>query len=216
MMASIPRLFLLLAICTCVACAQDATSPAARKSGEAPRSWRGTAVDTPRSAPAIQSLTKVLAGRWSTREKYERMFLTPDGGAGNGEQIFRPGPGGFTLLEDYHAKTPAGELLGFGLLWWDQTKGLQHTWCINLYPTGCEMFPPAPQAGPQWDGKQLVIHIVGEQVGNSKVDWQEILSDITPNSFTQTVDIAEPGGPLKRWLTIHSTKMANRNKETSK
>ena len=216
MTTSISRVFLLFGICVCVACAQDATKRDYSKSGEASHSSRGAAADTPGPAPAIQSLAKALTGRWSTREKYERMFLTPDGGVGNGDQVFRPGPGGFTLLEDYYSKTPAGELLGFGLVWWDQTKGLQHMWCVNIYPTGCEMFPAAPQAGPKWDGKRLVIHIAGEQVGDSKVDWQETLSDITPDSFTQTVDIGEPGGPLKRWLTIHSTKMTARAKESSK
>jgi len=78
------------------------------------------------------------------------------------------------------------------------------------------MFPPAPQPGPKWDGKRLVIHISGEDVGNSKVDWQEILSNITPNSFTQTVDIVESGGSLKRWLTINSTKIAASANRTSK
>ncbi len=216
MTASISRLFLLFAICAWITCAHEGAKGVPSKSGDGSHSSQGAAADTPGPAPEIQSLAKALTGRWSTREKYERMFLTPDGGVGNGEQVFRPGPGGFTLLEDYHSKTPAGELLGFGLLWWDQTKGLQHMWCINLYPTGCEMFPAAPQPGPKWDGKRLVIHIAGEQVGDSKVDWQEILSDITPDSFTQTVDIGEPGGRLKRWLTIHSTKMTTRTKETSK
>jgi len=217
MTASTPRLLLLFAICVCVTCAQErATKPSGGKAGDASDSSQAAAVDTPRPAAGIQSLARALMGRWSTREKYERMFLTPDGGMGNGEQVFRPGPGGFTLLEDYHSKTPAGELVGFGLLWWDQTKGLQHMWCINIYPTGCEMFPPAPQPGPRWDGKRLVIHIDGEEVGNTKVVWEEIFSDITPQSFVQTVDVGEPGGPLKRWLTIHSTKMTNRTKETSK
>jgi hypothetical protein len=216
MTTSISRLFLLFAICAWITCAQDAAKGVPSKSGDPSGASSAGATDVPRPAAAIESLAKALTGRWSTREKYERMFLTPDGGVGNGEQVFRPGPGGFTLLEDYHSQTPAGELLGFGLLWWDQTKGLQHMWCVNIYPTGCEMFPAAPQAGPKWDGKRLIIHIAGEQVGDSKVDWQEILFDMTPDSFTQTVDIGAPDGPLKRWLTIHSTKMTTRAKEPSK
>lgn len=216
MTVSIARLFMVFAICVCVTRAQDAPKRASSKSGDASHSSQGAVAGAPQPAPTIQSLAKALTGKWVTREKYERIFLTPDGGVGNGEQVFRPGPGGFTLLEDYHSKTPAGELVGFGLLWWDQTKGLQHMWCINIYPTGCEMFPPAPQAGPKWDGKRLVIHIDGEEVGNTKVVWEEILSDIKPRSFVQTVDVAESGGPLKRWLTIHSTKISGGIKESSK
>jgi hypothetical protein len=70
------------------------------------------------------------------------------------------------------------------------------------------MFPPPRQPGPQWDGKQLVIHIEGEQQGK-KVVWHEVISDITPNSFVQTADIGESGGPLKRWFTIHAARMGD-------
>ena len=215
MTVPIARLFMVFAICVCVTRAHDART-ASRKSGDASHSSQGAVAGTPQPAPPIQSLVKALTGKWVTREKYEPMYLTPTGGVGKGEQVFRPGAGGFTLLEDYHSKTPAGELFGSGVLWWDQTKGLQHLWCINLYPTGCEMFPPAPQPGPKWDGKRLVIHIDGEEVGNTKVVWEEILSDIQPRSFVQTVDVGESGGPLKRWLTIHSTKISGGIKESSK
>lgn len=156
-------------------------------------------------AAVIQELTNALGGTWSTYEQYEHAYLTPAGGVGAGEQTFRAGPGGFTLLEDYHSKTPAGELFGFGVVWWNQAKGLQHLWCINVYPTGCEMFPPPPQPGPQWDGKRLVIRIEGEQDGKKTV-WLEILSEITPNSFTQTVDLGEAGEPLRRWFTTHAVR----------
>jgi len=157
-------------------------------------------------SPQIKSLIAALAGRWSTTERYEKMYLTPNGGIGKGTQFFRAGPGGFTLLEDYHSKTPAGELFGVGILWWDETQGLQHIWCINVYPAGCEMFPPPPQPGPKWDGKQLVIQFEQEQ-DRKKLVWREAVSNIKPESFTQTVDIGEPDHPLNRWLTIHATRI---------
>jgi len=160
----------------------------------------------PQPAPQILSLTKALAGEWITQESYEPIFMTPTGGVGRGEQVFRTGPGGFVLTEEYHSKTPAGELFGFGVIWWDESKGLQHLWCINIYPTGCEMFPPPPQPGPQWDGKRLVLHLEGEQDGK-KLVWHEVISDVTSNSFTQTADISESGGPLKRWFTTHAVRV---------
>src|SRR5947209_7019231 len=85
----------------------------------------------PPPAAAIVSLTKALAGSWTTDEKYEPLFMTPKGGAGHGKQVFKAGPGGFTLTEEYRTQTPAGELFGFGLIWWDQWKSRQHMWCIN-------------------------------------------------------------------------------------
>ncbi|MGH3118270.1 MAG: hypothetical protein ACRDQ2_14395, partial [Gaiellales bacterium] len=154
----------------------------------------------------IQTLTKALAGRWSTHEKYEPTGPTPNGGIGQGDLVWRSGPGGFTLLEEYHSKTPMGELFGFGLVWWDQVRGLQHMWCINVNPGGCEMFPPPPRPGPKWDGKQLALDTEVEIAGK-KYAWHEAISDISATSFTQTVDIGEAGGAMKRWLTSTATKV---------
>jgi uncharacterized protein DUF4440 len=46
-----------------------------------------------------------------------------------------------------------------------------------------------------------------------KLLWHEVFSDITNTSFTQTADIGEKGGPLKRWLTIHATRAEERQTE---
>jgi hypothetical protein len=165
----------------------------------------GTSLPTP--APDLQSLTRALAGKWNASEKYEAAGPTPTGGAGQGETVWRSGPGGFTLLEEYHSNTPVGELFGFGLIWWDQTKSLQHMWCININPTGCEMFPPPPRSGPKWDGKQLVIDTEVEIAGKKFV-WHEAISDISATSFVQTVDVGESSSELKRWLTSHVTKVS--------
>jgi len=154
----------------------------------------------------IQSLVRALAGRWSTQEKYEPGFLTPNGGTGHGETIFRAGPGGFTLIEEYRAQTPAGQLFGLGIIWFDNSRGLQHMWCINVYPDGCEMFPPPPQQGPQWDGRTLVLHLESERDGK-KLVFNEVFSDIKSDSFTQTATVGEDGAPPKLWLTIHSTRI---------
>jgi hypothetical protein len=141
-------------------------------------------------AHEMQTLTKALAGSWTTREMYESTFLTPNGGAGQGKPVFRPGSGGFTLEEEYHSQTPAGQFFGLGIIWWDNTKGFQHLWCINIYPTGCVMFPPPPQLGPQWDGKRLMLHVESEEGGKKEV-FHEVISDITATSFVQTAYVGE-------------------------
>jgi len=173
----------------------------------------GPSASTLQPAPEIRSLIKAFAGKWSTQEKYEPVFLTPNGGTGRGETIFRPGPGGFTLEEEYRAQTPAGPLFGLGVIWYDSAKGLQHLWCINIYPDGCEMFPPPPQPGPQWDGKKLVLHVETDQ-GGKKMIFHEVIRDITPTSYTQTGDVGESGAPLKRWFTIHATRVRNATAST--
>lgn len=161
-------------------------------------------------AAEMQSLAKALVGRWSITEKYEPDEWTPNGGAGKGEEVWRSGPGGFTLIEEYHSQTPGGEAFGLTLTWWDRAKGFQGTWCNHTNPKGCDIDPGAP--GPKWDGKQLTIDTEFPR-GGKRFAWHEVFSDITPNSFTQTADIGESGGPMKRWVTIRGTRVIDASSE---
>ncbi|HLV95044.1 MAG TPA: hypothetical protein VKS44_07615 [Candidatus Acidoferrales bacterium] len=130
----------LLAVGICVGGARTGSAktdaPSLVKPDDPPPAGQSIDISPVHPAAVIQELINTLDGTWSTHEQYEHAYLTPAGGIGVGEQTFRAGPGGFTLLEDYHSKMPAGELFGFGVVWWNQAKGLQHLWCINVYPTG--------------------------------------------------------------------------------
>jgi hypothetical protein len=92
------------------------------------------------SEPAgdIESLAKALEGRWSITEKYEPDEWTPNGETGYGEEVWRRGPSGFTIIEEIHDHTPSGEQFGVGFSWWDRTKGLRGLWCVNSNPQGCD------------------------------------------------------------------------------
>jgi len=160
----------------------------------------------PQPAPEMQGLESALAGRWSITEKFEPDEWTPNGGTGYGEEVWRRGPGGFTFMEEIHDHTAFEEGYGLGLSWWDKTKGLQGLWCINTNQQGCDLQNVQSGFGPKWDGRQLVVDMEFPRNGKT-LAWHEVFSDITPTSFVQTADIGEKGGPLKRWLTIHATKV---------
>ena len=181
----------------------DAESPVAAQSN-LETAQRPSSLQLP---PEMQSLERALEGRWSTTEKYEPDEWTPNGGTGYGEEVWQRGPGGFTFREEVHDHTPSGEEFGVGFSWWDRTKGLQGMWCVNTNPQGCDIQGAASGLGPKWYGKRLVIEAEFPRDGKT-FSWHEVFSDITPTSFTQTADIGEKGGPLKRWLTIHGTKIA--------
>src|ERR1700751_583594 len=102
-----------------------------------------------------------------------------------------------------HDKGPAGESFGLALSWWDKNGGLRGMWCAGENPKGCDLNPGTVL---KWDGKQFVFDT--EFLSRNKIiSWHEVFSDITPTSFIQTADIGEKGGPLKRWLTIHATRV---------
>ena len=157
-------------------------------------------------AEAIVTLTAALAGRWKTREKYERLeLLATPALESEGEYVWRPGPAGLTLLEEYRARTPIGELIGFGVVWWDQARQLQSLWCANIDPSGCVMFP-RPPFRPTWDGKQFVLDNEVDIAGRTYA-WHEVITITSPTTFTVTIDIGESRDRMKRWLTSQATKI---------
>jgi hypothetical protein len=158
--------------------------------------------NSPQPAPEMRSLARAFEGKWAITEKLEPDEWSPSGGMGSGEEVWRSGPGGFTFMEEVHDRTPSAETFAVGFTWWDKTKGFQGIWCINTNPKGCVF-----NGALKWDGKQLVYDTEFPR-GDKKFAWHEVFSDITPTSFTQTADIGESGGPLKRWLTIHATRSA--------
>lgn len=159
-------------------------------------------VTSPRPAAEIRSLTKALQGTWRITEQFEPNEWTPHGGNGYGDQRWRHGPGGLTLIEELHDRGAAGETFGLALIWFDREKGLQGIWCENSNPNGCDRKNALKSS---WNGRQLMVDLEFERDGKPIV-LHEVFSEITPSSFVQTVDIGEKGRPLKRWVTARATK----------
>ncbi len=163
----------------------------------------------PQPAAEIQSLTKALTGEWSLSVKFEPSASAPNGLANTGEETWRPGPGGFTLLEEEHLRLPEGDAFLLGILWWNTaTKTFQGMECQNLLPYTCDVKGAQNDITMNWDGKQFVIDEVETSTSGKKSIWHEVWSDITPTSFVQTGEYGDPGGPRNRLFTIHATRVA--------
>ena len=165
-------------------------------------------------APQMQSLEKALGGAWSTTYDFPPGGMAPNGGSGTGEEAWRVGPGGFVLTEEEHVRGPFGEQFLFALQWWDTTtNSLRGMLCNNSGPAACD-FNTNSNATLDWDGKELTINMQFPQDGK-KMLWHEVWSGITPTSFTQTGEMGEVGGQLKRAVTIHGAKVADGSKASS-
>jgi len=161
-------------------------------------------------SPEIQSLTKALAGEWSLSVKFEPSPSAPNGLVNTGEETWRSGPGGFTLLDEEHLHFPEADGFLLGIIWWNTaTKSLQGMECQNLLPYTCDVKGAQKDITMNWDGKQFVIDEVETSPSGKKSIWHEVWSDITPSSFTQTGEYGDPGGPRQRLFTIHATKVTS-------
>ena len=145
-------------------------------------------------SPEIESLTKTLSGKWSLNVKFEPSASAPNGLANTGEENWRPGPGGFTLLEEEHLRMPENDVFLLGIVWWNTTtKSLRGMECQNLLPYTCDVKGAQKDITMNWDGKQFVID-EQETHGSKKWLWHEVCSDISRTSFTQTGDMREVDG----------------------
>ncbi len=110
-------------------------------------------------------------------------------------------------MEEEHFGTAPHEVFLFALMWWDKsTKSLRGILCNNSGPATCNVDTYA-NSTLVWDGTRLVIDLKFPQ-GDKRMLWHEVFSDFTPTSFTQTGDMGEEGGALKRVVTIHATRIA--------
>jgi hypothetical protein len=169
--------------------------------------FRATAQSPPsaqnqKPRPEIQRLFDAFLGTWSVTEKIEPTEMLPKGGTGQGEEVYKAGPGGVFLIEEIHLKEDANEISGLGVGWWDEkVKGFRALWCDSENPNGCIMMARLAK----WEGDQWVLGDEFERDGKKFV-FKEVFSEITPTSFTQTLYQGEAGKESTKLLTIHATK----------
>jgi hypothetical protein len=141
---------------------------------------------------AIRTLAEALSGRWSLNVKWEPDAENPNGLVNTGEETWRSGPGGYTLIEEEHISFPKKDQNAYllGIIWWDETtKALHGMECQNLLPFTCDLKGALNDITMTWDGKRFVI----DEIEHKTSSWHEVWSDIKPNSFTQTGSTALAG-----------------------
>jgi ketosteroid isomerase-like protein len=149
--------------------------------------------------PEVQNL---MLGTWSTQVKYEPTSEMPNGGTGAGTEIWRPGPGGLSVIEEYREKNEKGEVEGLGVAWWDaKAQGQRFVWCDNSIPDGCYVSKEVAK----WDGGSLAWKEEQENAGKMRM-YSEVFRDISPTSFTQVLAEGDSDASLKTSVTIRATK----------
>ncbi len=144
---------------------------------------------------------KLMLGTWSIRVQYEPTKDLPKGDVGIGEEKWYPGPGGLSLVEEYHENNSKGEISGLGVAWWDdQAAGIRVLWCESTNPLGCNLPGIA-----KWEGDRLVLD-ADQEIAGKKFKFREVFSDITAKSFKQTLSLGETEAQLKPFVTIWATR----------
>jgi hypothetical protein len=152
--------------------------------------------------PEIQRVFDTFLGSWSVTEKIEPSETVPNGGTGEGEEVFKRGPGDSSFIWEIHLKEESRNLSGLGVGWWDQQlKGYRMIWCSSENRNGCIMMAHLAH----WEGNDFVLADEFDRDGKKFV-FKEVFSEITTTSFTQTLYQGEAGKELRKLLAIHATK----------
>ena len=186
-----------------VAAAQDKPKSSGRAmSKPADKKAEGGQMSMPmaKPSPEMQKLSKMVVGTWSAAEKHEPSPWAPKGATGKGTAVFKNGPGGLSLVQDYKSSSSMGSFSGHGIMWWDaQAGGFKGVWCD---PGGCTVH----KGLSKWEGDNLVGSDEMDMMGQ-KMAVKEGWSNITANSFTFIMDGGPPGGEMKRMMTIKYTRV---------
>jgi hypothetical protein len=149
--------------------------------------------------PPLQNL---MLGTWAIRVTHEPSAQYPKGHVTTGREVWRLGPAGRSLIEEYDEEDPAGPLHEFGIAWWDaEEKGQKVLWCGDFQPAGCVLVPGVAR----WEGTSLVQTTEADESGTHVVR-QEIFTGITATSFDQILKEGPSLAELKITTTIHATK----------
>ena len=153
--------------------------------------------------PDVDKLIRSLSGSWSITLSFAPNEKMPKGGSGTGEETWRAGPGGLSVIEEYHSTGEEGEVSGLGIFWPDQQPSkMQVVWCDSTMQTGCGVI----KGGARWEGTQVVIEDERE-VDGRKAAFREVFSDISDNGYTQTIYEGESGKQLQPTITVRATRV---------
>src|SRR5579884_1633372 len=177
----------------------DKSKPASQGKAKA----GGMSMKAPAS-PEVNKLAKTMVGTWTTAETAPPSDMMPNGGTGSGEATIHRGPGGNSLIQNYRSQSAMGKFAGHGVTWYDtQAKAFKNIWCDSMTPAGCEVF----NGTGQWEGDKLVFSGTQNMMGKTE-QVKETMSDITPDSFTFTIESGPEANSMKNFMTIKYTRKA--------
>jgi hypothetical protein len=144
-----------------------------------------------------------MLGTWAIRVKYEPGPGMPKGGAARGGEVWRAGPGGRSVIEEYEEKGDTGEFHGLGVSWWDdKEQRLRTLWCGSSDPKGCQVVSRTATG----EGDTLIFTEETEENGRRLLN-QEIFTDITASSFTRILKSGPSAAEMKTTMTIRATRL---------
>jgi len=151
--------------------------------------------------PAVQNR---MLGTWSIRVEQSSPQKTV-GGTGDGTEVWWPGPGGYSVIEESYQNDANGDLEAFSPAWWGATAGGQKfVWYSSTEASGCVLLKNVAK----WEGNRNVYTEQSDE-GGKRVISREIFEDISESSFTQVMQKGPSAAELRTVRTMRARKVSS-------
>lgn len=153
-------------------------------------------------SPEMEKLATMLVGNWEVVATREPNTTRPKGLRDTGTNRIVLGPGGRSVVENYHTEGDTGSRSALGILWWDEkAQGYRTMFCDNADPAGCSVYDGLGR----WEGNDLVFEIKRDHDG-IRIGGKEVFITTSPLSYTVRYFESRNGGPEDATWTVSNTK----------
>jgi len=150
----------------------------------------------------MEKLATMLVGNWEVVATREPNTTRPKGLRDTGTNRIVLGPGGRSVVENYHTEGDTGSRSALGILWWDEkAQGYRTMFCDNADPAGCSVYDGLGR----WEGNDLVFEIKRDHDG-IRIGGKEVFITTSPLSYTVRYFESRNGGPEDATWTVSNTK----------
>jgi len=150
------------------------------------------------SSPEMDKL-RFYVGEWDYTETYAKSGFYPNGGTNTGVYKSRLGPGGNSLVNEFHSSGPVGEYDGLLVMTWDPKEK-----AYKAYVFGNE-FPGAIVENGAWEGGTLV-YSTEFSMGQKKFKLRNTTRVIEPGKLVSEEFSSADGGPEALLVHVEATR----------
>jgi hypothetical protein len=136
---------------------------------------------------------KFYLGEWDYTETY------PNGAKNTGVYISKLGPGGNSLVQNFHSKGPVGDFEGFLIMTWDPKEKAYKEYVFSSDAPGCVI-----ETG-QFEGDVLTYR-AELSMGDKKVVTRNTTRLVAPGKIVSEQYFSAGGGPEKLVVHVEATK----------
>jgi hypothetical protein len=150
-----------------------------------------------KTSPEMDRLKNLYLGTWDYTETYDKTPFYPNGGSDTGVYTSEPGPGGNSIVNRFHSKSPMGDVDGMLVMTWDSQEKAYKSYVFGNDSPGCLI-----QTG-NFEGDTLVYHSE-IAAGGMHIKLRNVTRLVTSGGIVSEQWVAADSGPEKLLVRVEA------------